>query len=437
MLVIDTNTNCEKKIAVLRKRGVGAVGRYYAPSLAKRLTPSEARALSSAGIAIFTVYEKDGDPRLTVESGRHDAKIAAEQAMAVGQPQGSAIYFALEHLPNGYDQQHLTGIQAYCSGVRAELAGRWQLGLYSDGVVLKAMMEAGLCDFAWLSASRGFPGSRDFYRSGRWVLAQQVPIDLDWDGISVDTNEVSGTGFGAFKVAHLHSFAAMVEADNKSADPSGPGDSTLPWDAQDADEDESPASPIGFDLTDPALSAAIALANDGAAEPQSASPQKAGMFGVAGSGRMEIDWQKAAAFYTACITCRPRIIYGLGKKIPGDAAVPGVDFTRVDCSGFVRAIIRRSTSPKVAFPDGSVVQHDWVKAQGFATSTIADAAKHDGVVRIAFMPPQAVPSRIGHVALIHNGMTLESHGSVGPNRRLWDGSGWQAKTKVYILDGAA
>ena len=133
------------------------------------------------------------------------------------------------------------------------------------------------------------------------------------------------------------------------------------------------------------------------------------------------------------MTSHPRVTYGLGKKVPFHGAIPGRDFTQVDCSGFVREAVRLATNPPAPFPDGSVVQHDWVRAQGFAASSVIDAGKDDGLVRIAFLRPQDVPSRIGHVVLISAGMTLESHGGGGPDTRPWTGRDWQAKTFVYIL----
>ena len=151
---------------------------------------------------------------------------------------------------------------------------------------------------------------------------------------------------------------------------------------------------------------------------------------------MPIDWQIIANFYTACISSDPRVTYHLGSKIPSDTAVPGVDFTHVDCSGFVRACIRRSTHPQVLFPDGSVVQHDWVAASRYATSSVADGLLVDGKIRIAFLAPGAAPGHsVGHVVLIHNGYTVESHGSTGPDRRQWTGADWQHYTSVFVLAG--
>lgn len=149
---------------------------------------------------------------------------------------------------------------------------------------------------------------------------------------------------------------------------------------------------------------------------------------------MSIDWAKAQAFLHACVTSNPRVTYGLGAKVPSDASIPGRDFRNVDCSGFVRAAIRRSTNPKVPFPDGSVVQHDWVKAKGFPRGTIEDGKLADGKIRIAFLSPKDAGSGIGHVVLIRNARTLESHSGVGPNSRPFDGTGWQRKARVYLLD---
>jgi lysozyme family protein len=165
---------------------------------------------------------------------------------------------------------------------------------------------------------------------------------------------------------------------------------------------------------------------------------EAGLLEAAESGAfpfptLPLDFSKAAAFLQACMNSTPRVTYGLGAKVPFFGAVPGRDFRRVDCSGFVREAIRRATTPRAAFPDGSVVQHDWVKQRNFKKSTPQSALLQDGAVRIAFLRPQDVSSGIGHVVLVHNGRTLESHGGRGPNARPWTNTGWQAKSFVYVL----
>lgn len=139
----------------------------------------------------------------------------------------------------------------------------------------------------------------------------------------------------------------------------------------------------------------------------------------------------------ACVTrCKAvGVKYGLGNKAPSLSSEPGRDFKAIDCSGFVRWAIYQASSHAVQFPDGSVVQHDWVTAQNFKISDVESGTLHDNRVRIAFLSP-AAGGGVGHVALILNGTTLESHGGIGPDRRAWTGEGWQAKTSVYVLTDA-
>src|SRR5882672_3890478 len=124
MVVIDTNSNVSSKLEVLRVRDVGAVGRYYSSRAWKRLTAAEAKLIDAAGIQMFTIFEDDGDPELTEDMGLNHAQLAVSQAHAVGQPEGTAIYFALEHLPNGYASSDVGGVKDYIAGVTAGLAGR-------------------------------------------------------------------------------------------------------------------------------------------------------------------------------------------------------------------------------------------------------------------------------------------------------------------------
>ena len=189
-----------------------------------------------------------------------------------------------------------------------------------------------------------------------------------------------------------------------------------------AGSDSDPAAPLAGEVGD--LSSGRDLANYG--EPT-------GGAAAAAPPLLTLDMAKVRAFLQACMTSTPRVTYGLGKKIPSLSSVPGRDFTQVDCSGFVRQALRLGTNPTLAFPDGSVVQHDWIDKQGFAKSTPAAAKLSDGLVRIAFLRPQDTSSHIGHVVLIAGAKTLESHGGTGPDSRDWTATSWQASTFVYVL----
>ena len=174
------------------------------------------------------------------------------------------------------------------------------------------------------------------------------------------------------------------------------------------------------------LSRATYLANYGSGWPEEFASEE-----LAVPATMPLDWSKVQAFLQACQAAGVR--YALGAKVPNDDSIPGRDFATVDCSGFVRAAVHRATDPVVPLPDGSVVQQDWVRAKGYAFSSVPDGMLSDAKVRIAFLNPQDSPQGIGHVVLICNGSTAESHGGVGPDARPFDGTGWQAKAKVYLL----
>jgi hypothetical protein len=204
MVVIDTNSNCSRKIDYLKRKGVIAVGRYYRIRKPEyRITALEAQKLSAAGIMIFMVYEDTGQKvslDLTSAQGRADGRTAVAQARDIGQPLGSAIYFAVEGLPHGYTSADLPAIRDYFGGVKEAVGDRFKLGVYSDGVVCKTLLDEKYCAYTWLSASTSFEGTQAFYRSGRWNLAQKTPLDQDWEGLSVDVNEAK-PDFGAFLVA--------------------------------------------------------------------------------------------------------------------------------------------------------------------------------------------------------------------------------------------
>lgn len=124
--------------------------------------------------------------------------------------------------------------------------------------------------------------------------------------------------------------------------------------------------------------------------------------------------------------------YGLGDKVDIDADSSEVKDSDVDCSGYARWLLYRSTGNKFDIKDGSYIQHDYVKDLKFKVSSVESAKKKDGVVRIAFLPPGKI-GKIGHVALIHNGETIESRSGTGPDSRPWDGTRWQAHCNVYVL----
>lgn len=207
--------------------------------------------------------------------------------------------------------------------------------------------------------------------------------------------------------------------------------------------DNDPAAPAEGEVSESAdLETARLLANVGAMWSGFAVNEEEMAPGTAAASAVEsgdaaalagFDLARAKRFLADCMNSHPRVRYGLGSKVPFLGAVPGRDFAKVDCSGFVREAIRLSTNPRVPFPDGSVVQHDWVRAHEFERATVDDGAADDEVVRIAFLSPRDTASGIGHVLLLSAGRTLESHGGMGPNSRRWVDLPFRRNMSVYVL----
>jgi glycoside hydrolase-like protein/SH3 domain-containing protein len=206
-MIIDTNHRTTAKLACLASAGVSALIRYYARVTSqpeKRLTRAEAEAVRDAGMSIAIVHEAAGNhaEAFSHDTGVADASYARNYgAKVIGQPAGSAIYFGVDY--DSKEPDITNRIVPYFQAVRTVLSAPdgspvYRIGVYGDGVTLKALLDAGLVDFTWISQSTGFPGSKQFKASNRWTLFQHLPstvCDLD-----VDVNDLNpaGTDFGAF-----------------------------------------------------------------------------------------------------------------------------------------------------------------------------------------------------------------------------------------------
>jgi cell wall-associated NlpC family hydrolase len=125
--------------------------------------------------------------------------------------------------------------------------------------------------------------------------------------------------------------------------------------------------------------------------------------------------------------------YRLGGKAPSlDADSSVIGRIGIDCSGFVRWILYRATDNRLVIPDGSWHQREWAESVGFKESTVLAGSATDNRVRLAYMKPLS-SGGIGHIALVHNALTIESSGKRGPGRRPWDGNGWQKRCRLWVL----
>ncbi len=92
-------------------------------------------------------------------------------AAALGQPQGSAIYVTADF---GETQIQDEIVLAYFAAFKAALQGQGKLGVYAEGAVCQAALDAGIADYTWLAGGMGMRGSRAFLDTGRATIVQDV-----------------------------------------------------------------------------------------------------------------------------------------------------------------------------------------------------------------------------------------------------------------------
>ena len=203
-MIIDTNRRTTSRLNCLREQGVNSIIRYYArftQQPEKRLTRPEAEAIIAAGLSLSAVHQAGGAgaSSFSAAKGREDAAYTFKHAIEViGQPAGTAIYFAVDFDCN--EAQFENNVIPHFKAINemnesGAFSKQFVIGAYGNGLVLSGLLEKELCRFAWLSQSMGHRGSKQFKASGQWTLAQRLPSTLC--SLDVDVDDANGS-FGAF-----------------------------------------------------------------------------------------------------------------------------------------------------------------------------------------------------------------------------------------------
>ena len=200
----------------------------------KSLWPAESDAIIKAGFSILTIFQhENSDPETFLDKSRgaKDAREAIKLAAANGQPAGSAIYFAVDgvdqtikdsvfewrvnkgqvvqparkkrllkadpsfrkhikfyerfrlyhkakfgkHAEAVSHRDMLPFVDHYFREVNRVLKadGRYRIGVYGSGMVCSHVRGKNLAEFCWLAMSTGWPGTKEYFASGKWNLVQQ------------------------------------------------------------------------------------------------------------------------------------------------------------------------------------------------------------------------------------------------------------------------
>ncbi|MFK3738901.1 DUF1906 domain-containing protein [Massilia sp. TN1-12] len=188
---LDTTMELTRHARALARQGYDFVLRYYSHNAAKNLSLGEARALAEAGLRIGVVWETAGTRASFFNRSQGLADGAAAFLMArevIGQPYGSAIYFAVDYDPTQADidgaiSNYFTGVRAALY-VAAEGQPSYRVGVYGSGLCCGTLVERGMASLSWLSQSTGYAGSRQYAEQRRYDLIQMLPARiLGEDGV--------------------------------------------------------------------------------------------------------------------------------------------------------------------------------------------------------------------------------------------------------------
>jgi hypothetical protein len=155
------------------------------PSLRwKRLIKSEVEALTANDMNVVCVYETTANRAGQGEAaGIIDGREAKEEAIILGQPKGTAIYFAVDYDagPADYDK-----IAAYLKAAQAELKD-YKVGVYAGHKVIEEMALRKACThfwqtYAWSGGKLSKSSNIYQYKNGQTVSGIQVDLNDSFGG---------------------------------------------------------------------------------------------------------------------------------------------------------------------------------------------------------------------------------------------------------------
>ena len=209
--IVDASVNTTNALGCLKSSGITTIIRYYNRNMtAKVIKRPEVNAILASGLSLCIVHQRGGrDPaEYGAQNGRLDARHCRNYGAQMGQPSGSAVYFAVDFDISAGDLNRM--VVPYFEAVRNEMAAGGEepalrIGVYGSGLTCRTLLDAGLADLTWLSQSRGFRETATFRASNRWNLLQLMPESLCGIGVDPDIANPARPDFGQFGVTPVAS----------------------------------------------------------------------------------------------------------------------------------------------------------------------------------------------------------------------------------------
>lgn len=189
--IVDCAESVVRRLTDLAAAGITGIIRYDSRiGHWKEAGNPEIAAILAAGMAVGIVNEGIGSvpSAFTEESGYLDACYSLARAVGRAQPEGTAIYYAVDF--DASSAEIGSHVIPYFLGVQKahrENVRRWQVGAYCSGLVAMELDSRSLIDLSWITCSGGFAGSRAYVAAGREDL-WQYRCEQTLCGLDVDFN---------------------------------------------------------------------------------------------------------------------------------------------------------------------------------------------------------------------------------------------------------
>lgn len=209
---ISTNRYCTQAVECIREADYDFVVRYYSRTTRqpeKRMLRAEAQAIANAGLRLAIVYQDSANTPgyFSRERGATDGRYAYNYAVQqIGQPVGSAIYFAVDY--DATPQQIQNAITDYFRGVKQGMENAaggqpiYDIGVYGSGATCR-LVRANLSfvEYSWLALATRWRESNTYtdwnikqikvneslcgLPSGDW---QRVEVNSDFGQFALETD---------------------------------------------------------------------------------------------------------------------------------------------------------------------------------------------------------------------------------------------------------
>lgn len=175
-------------------KGGAFVGIYF-----KYMADATLQLVARHGMKIVSIYETTAKRALDgAAGGTADGKQAMILATKFGQPLGSAIFCTADF--DAIASQD-AAVLAYIGAFKAQIPG-YRMGIYANGAVCAAALQAGVAELTWLAGGSGMTGTKVFAAANRATIEQDVGDKQNLNlGINIDSDTALVAEYGGWSPA--------------------------------------------------------------------------------------------------------------------------------------------------------------------------------------------------------------------------------------------